>query len=759
MKHPSLFPAVLSLTLLLASCGSQPSSPTAATPAPNASSGATESECSIFEKSGEVIARVDFGTQKNWLDIVTTFEPVGGGKDQGYVLLELGKEDFERLRVTGLMRGFTVKIDEAEMARQTKFGEIVKSGGLTSQSISGYSCYRTVEESYAAGRALATSYPNLATWRTFGQSWLKTKARGGYDLYELVLTNKQKTGDKPKMLITAAIHAREYTTAELATRFGEYLAANYGKDPDITWMLDSQEVHIVFQMNPDGRKKAESGLSWRKNVNDTQGSCGTTSSSQYGIDMNRNHSFGWGGAGASTDPCNLTYRGSSAASEPEVQSEQNLVNTLFPDRRGPGKQDPAPADTPGIYIDLHSYSELVLWPYGDQTGAAPNGTALQSLGRKLAYFNDYTPQQSVGLYPTSGGSDDYAYGERGVASYTIELGKAFFENCTNFTSTILPNNQVALLYALKVARAPYLMGSGADVLNVAAPASASTSFTLTATANSTRFSSVNGTETTRTVTGAEYFVDTAPWEGGVARPMSAADGSFNSAVENLTTTVSTAGLSSGQHIIYVRAKNTSGNYGPVSAVYVNVSSSTGNTSPVASFTKTVSGLSVNFTSTSTDADGSIASYAWNFGDGTTSTLANPTKTYSAAGTYNVTLTVKDNGGLTSTTTQSVTVSGGTTGSTTYTGNFVAGQSDYAPNSTGFTYAGGTIKGVLTGPSGTDFDLYLEKKSTTTTSWTTVARSAGITANESITYSATSGTYRWKVTAYSGGGDITLVETK
>ncbi|RJF73203.1 PKD domain-containing protein [Deinococcus cavernae] len=139
------------------------------------------------------------------------------------------------------------------------------------------------------------------------------------------------------------------------------------------------------------------------------------------------------------------------------------------------------------------------------------------------------------------------------------------------------------------------------------------------------------------------------------------------------------------------------------------STNPGNTAPVASFTKTVSGLSVNFTSTSTDADGSIASYAWNFGDGTTSTLANPTKTYSAAGTYNVTLTVKDNGGLTSTTTQSVTVSGGTTGSTTYTGNFVAGQSDYAPNSTGFTYAGGTIKGVLTGPSGTDFDLYLERK--------------------------------------------------
>ncbi|MGC0419386.1 collagenase [Embleya sp. AB8] len=84
-----------------------------------------------------------------------------------------------------------------------------------------------------------------------------------------------------------------------------------------------------------------------------------------------------------------------------------------------------------------------------------------------------------------------------------------------------------------------------------------------------------------------------------------------------------------------------------------------NRPPVASFTSTVTGTSVAFTDTSTDPDGTIATRAWDFGDGTTSTEANPTKTY-AAGTYTVRLTVTDNGGATASTTQSVTVTGGGT---------------------------------------------------------------------------------------------------
>jgi subtilisin family serine protease/PKD repeat protein len=78
--------------------------------------------------------------------------------------------------------------------------------------------------------------------------------------------------------------------------------------------------------------------------------------------------------------------------------------------------------------------------------------------------------------------------------------------------------------------------------------------------------------------------------------------------------------------------------------------------PTASFTSSCSGLSCSFMDTSTDSDGTIASWSWSFGDGTSSTAQNPSKTYSAAGSYNVSLTVTDSQGLSSTRTQTVTVS-------------------------------------------------------------------------------------------------------
>src|SRR5690606_6503971 len=68
---------------------------------------------------------------------------------------------------------------------------------------------------------------------------------------------------------------------------------------------------------------------------------------------------------------------------------------------------------------------------------------------------------------------------------------------------------------------------------------------------------------------------------------------------------------------------------------------TASNAPVANFTFTTSTLVASFTDTSTDADGTIASRSWNFGDRTTSTATNPGHTYAAAVTYSVSLTVTD----------------------------------------------------------------------------------------------------------------------
>ncbi|GGO37626.1 S8 family peptidase [Deinococcus humi] len=96
----------------------------------------------------------------------------------------------------------------------------------------------------------------------------------------------------------------------------------------------------------------------------------------------------------------------------------------------------------------------------------------------------------------------------------------------------------------------------------------------------------------------------------------------------------------------------------------------------------------------------------------------------------------------------------TGGTTTYTGSVSSGRSVYSSN---FSYGGGSIRGVLSGPSGTDFDLYLQKQSGT--SWVDVASSEGSSSNETVTYSAGSGTYRWEIYAYQGSGSFTLTETK
>ena len=81
--------------------------------------------------------------------------------------------------------------------------------------------------------------------------------------------------------------------------------------------------------------------------------------------------------------------------------------------------------------------------------------------------------------------------------------------------------------------------------------------------------------------------------------------------------------------------------------------------PTANFSYTTSGLTANFTDSSTDSGGSITAHAWTFGDGGTSSATNPSHTYAANGSYSVTETVTDGAsGKTSSKTATVAVSSG-----------------------------------------------------------------------------------------------------
>ncbi len=371
----------------------------------------------------------------------------------------------------------------------------------------------------------------------------------------------------------AEIHAREYVTAEAAMRYAEYLISNYNIDPDITWLLDYFRVYIVTMTNPDGRKLAEAGNLWRKNVDNDDG-CSDPGS--WGVDLNRNSSFKWGCCGGSDSyPCGETYRGPGRASEPEIAAIQSFAASILGDWNGSNGDDEIPpasaANTPGVFITLHSAAGLVLWPWGWTSTDSPNATQLQTLGRRLAFYNGYTPQQSNDLYTTDGTTDDWSYGKLGIASFTFEMGTDFFQDCSSFNGTIYPENRDSLLYAFKTARQPYMNPDGPDSINVTAvPGAAEPGelVQLTAIADGTRFGGSG--EPIHTITEARYSIDNPSWiTDTVTYPMTSFDGTFNENVEDIVGTIDTSGLSSGRHTIFVESKNAN-NWGVVSSTFLYI---------------------------------------------------------------------------------------------------------------------------------------------------------------------------------------------
>lgn len=522
----------------------------------------------LSAEASTFVARVysrDFGLLEPWLDRldVWTFNRKGG-----FAVAAMTPESHGAL----LAAGFRVEID-LDRTRELRRPVTPLTG--EERSIPGFSCYRTVEETHQSLESLATAHPSLARWSDFGDSWEKLNGPGaGYDLRVLVLGNQDLPGPKYPFVLIAAIHARELATAELATRFAEELVNGYGTDPDATWILDHAEIHIVAQLNPDGRKKAESGLSWRKNVDNAF--CANTNS--RGVDLNRNSSFLFGGTGSSGTQCSEIYRGPSAASEPEVSAIEAFLSTVFEDQRGPAMTDAAPPDTEGLFISLHSFGGYVLFPWEGVTTTAPNSSGLGTLARKFGFFNGYEACQE-GLPPAAGTTVDVAYGVYGVAAYTFELGTSFFQSCTSFESTVLPSNLAALRYGAKAARRPYQDSAGPEMLNpslspVSAPAG--TPVALTATASQSRFAN-NGcgaSEPARTVASAAYSLDVPPWDAVSPVALSPSDGTFNANIESVTASIDTTGLSLGRHLVYVFGVDNEGHRGVPTAVFLDITAAT-----------------------------------------------------------------------------------------------------------------------------------------------------------------------------------------
>jgi len=321
------------------------------------------------------------------------------------------------------------------------------------ESISSYFyCYRNLESSMRTMRDIEESYPKLAEVVKIGKSYLDE-----YDILVLKLTNKESLFEnKAKMFAMFGLHAREYSPPELGARFAETLVQKYAEDAEITYILDTVEIHIVLQANPDGRKIAETRpeLYWRKNANPSNGCEGST----YGVDLNRNFPCGWGrteGWASSNDPCSLIYHGKEAASEPETKALVEYVRTFFEQNET------------GVFHDVHSFGKLLTWPYGYKEGVVtPDQDEFVALALKFKKMNGYllAGPDAKNLYGASFGTSlDYAYAEKRLMAVTLELGNDFYQECNVFDSDIYPRNLDVLLYSAKISGNPFDMSMGPDI--------------------------------------------------------------------------------------------------------------------------------------------------------------------------------------------------------------------------------------------------------------------------------------------------------
>ncbi len=494
-------------------------------------------------------------------------------RDSGDVLVDADAYSRDRLR----LRGIEYMIEtEATAQLQRKLAALRGDP----REIPGFACYRTVEDTLDTIDDLVATYPQLASQIDIGVSWRRTQdSAQGWPLRVLRLSNQTVGGDKPKLFAMSGMHAREYTTSELMTRFAEQLLAGYGSDADATWLLDHHEFHLLLAANPDGRKRAETGLLWRKNENWLDGACSPPNPpNNDGIDLNRNFPWGWNQFGGSDgDPCSDTFRGPLAASEPETQAVIDYVMQLFPDTRPGDSNDqttPAADDTQGLFLDVHSFSQLVLWPWGGTELAAGNADQLARLGKRLAWINDYEPQQGVDLYPTDGTTTDFAYGELGLPAYTIELGIWFFEDCEVAESVTFPDNLKMLRYAARTLHAPYLLPAGPDADSLqldATQATQGTVVTLSARIDDTRYRDPGPESPSHVIAGATVFLNRLPWhDGGPGLAMSAGDGSFNGTTEEVEVAIDTTRIPPGRHLLIVQGHDVASEYGPPAAIFLDV---------------------------------------------------------------------------------------------------------------------------------------------------------------------------------------------
>ncbi|HYD48878.1 MAG TPA: M14 family zinc carboxypeptidase [Terriglobales bacterium] len=170
--------------------------------------------------------------------------------------------------------------------------------------------YPSPEQARAEVRDLAARFEHLAQLEVIGES----TQRRPIQALRLHGAGQQRDGGRPRLLITAHIHAIEYVGSYVARAVARRLAEGYGAQPHITELLDRADVWIVPLLNPDGAERIWRNRGWT--------GLGGSRFTANGVDPNRNFPFVESGGrkswnSARTKPGSAYYRGPHPFSEPE----------------------------------------------------------------------------------------------------------------------------------------------------------------------------------------------------------------------------------------------------------------------------------------------------------------------------------------------------------------------------------------------------------------------------------------------------------
>lgn len=295
--------------------------------------------------------------------------------------------------------------------------------GTSRDEFEQFAFYCSYDSMVSIFRGFAADYPAICRLDSIGQTYL------GRWLYAVkVSDNVNVEEDEPEVLLEALHHSREWATPQAARHFCDTLLSNYATDSSFQNLVDNHQIWVIPSVNIDGYDyDYPARRMWRRNRKPYGGGIGCDCNRNYngGVDTSRMNQ--WGalvpGSRSTHHPNDNLFMGPYAFWADCDDAIQNFFRK----------------HTFVAHISMHSYSELVIWPYA--TGVtAPDDAMLSGLGQGMASRmsrlsgGTYTPSQANELYPTAGAATDWTYGwAHNVGGfpcmgYVYELGTTFYQN-------------------------------------------------------------------------------------------------------------------------------------------------------------------------------------------------------------------------------------------------------------------------------------------------------------------------------------------